>query len=295
MNVRFSVSNSKKMSFTSTQLYKVEKAIEILNQIITSPGFKNRVCGFNWKGENGVTYNRFHRSNSMSNTQVWSCLSNARANWGNIKVQRANQQIEVVPCMTNATYKNECCSVISNICINNIHLSNKSYTPIHLASAMFHEYCVNCCGFSAVTNGTISEYTNWTVPFACGRLIKDCAANAFPDDFEVQHWAEQCNIAAFNYFPPSMIWNDNEKQEVIFTTSACVKVDQTIYAMELELDCLENCTEQSDEIAERTTVIKNCINSLKRMRGELFATSLDGSEVTMMPAELPMHMSLVSN
>lgn len=293
MNVRFRVSDSKKMSFTTAQLTKVEKAIEILNQVIASPGFRNMVCTFNWKGENDVRYNRFHMSNSMSNSQIWDCLSNASRYWGNKKVKRANQIIEVVPCMNKAAYKNENWSVTSNICINSLHISNKTYTPIHLASAMFHEYCVNCCGFAAMTNGTISEYTDWTVPFACGALIKDCAASAFPDDFEVQNMAEQCNATSYNYFPPAMIWSDNEQQEMVFTSSACVKVDQTLYAMESELDCLENCNERSNEIADRITVIKNCINSLKRMRGELFATSLDGSEVTMMPAELPMHMSMV--
>lgn len=295
MNVRFRVSDAKKMSLTAAQLRKVEKAVEILNKVITSPGFKNRVCAFNWTDENGTRYNRFHMSNAMSNSQVWNCISNATSNWGNHKIQRANKLIEVVPCTTKADYKNENWTVTSNVCINSLHISNITYTPVHLASAMFHEYCVNCCGFAAMTNGTISEYTDWTVPFACGFLIKDCVASAFPDDFDIQNLSEQCNTAAYNYFPPSMIWNDNEKHEMILTSTACVKVDQTIYSMELELDCLENCKERSNEIADRMTVIQNCIESLKRMRKELFTTSLDGSEVTMMPAELPMHMSLVSN
>lgn len=295
MNVRFNLNVSKKMSLTTAQLEKVEKAIEILNQVIANPAFKNMVCAFNWTSENGTTYNRFHMSNAMSNTQVWNCLSNACSNWGNKKVQRANKIIEVVPCMTKATYKNESWSVTSNVCINSLHLSNSTYTPVHLASAIFHEYCVNCCGFAAMTNGTISEYTEWTIPFACGVLVKDCVASAFPDDFDVQNLAEHCNTSAYNYFPPSMIWKDTEDQEMILSNTACVKVDQTIYTMEMELDCLENCTERNNEIADRMTVIKNCLDSLRRMRRELFSTSLDGSEVTMMPAELPMHMSLASS
>jgi len=277
-NVTFTVGTNRNCRFTSAQLTKVNQAIEIFQKVWNSKNFKSAVCDHSWSAENGTTYNRFHMSNGMSNDQVWSCIWNA-CNEPNA-TSTNNNTITVMPCASWSDYNWCVNNGTPSVCVNVNYVNCDWYTPVHIASAMMYDFCVNCCGFNGTTIANMAQCWNNTVPAACCTIVRDCAVEVCSD--LVGSWPTVTNTAVWNCFPCAGTWTVNTYGTNWVNSS--VKVNEAICAMQYEIDCLNSVSNKSSEEMNRYTMLVNAVETMNAMCNNMCTTSLDGCESAWMPA-----------
>ncbi len=281
-NVTFTIGTNRTCRFTSSQVEKVNQAIEILDKVWGSTNFKKAITGFSWTSENGTTFDRFHMSGGMSNDQVWSCISNATNTPTNKSKSKVN--ISVVPC-ANANDYNWC---VNNgmpcVGVNVNYINCEWYTPVHIACAIMYDYCVNCCGFTGYTNAHMVNCWNSTVPAACCTIVRDCAMKV-GKDVNVGQWTAYVNNGTFNCFPCCTTWGTtwNTNTGITAYDNTCVKVNEAICAMQNEIDCLNSIRNKSTDEVNRLTMMMNAVETMNTVCQNMWSTSLDGCETAWMP------------
>ncbi len=291
-NVQFNVCGTRTQQFTSSQETKVRKGIEIFQRVVNSPAFKNRVCNYSWTSSNGKTFQRFHMSHGLSNTQVWDCLCNGNVSWNNQYSQQ--QTFNVVPCATNTDWNNcmtnpsswVCPTPTSDtatmtmtcpcLCVNVNCLNDKNYTAVHVAAALMYEYCV-CCGFTTEWNGnTVRNWQN-TVPAVCSWMVADCCKEVCATDTTVMECMECVNLNDFDCCACSTTFFTN-RTTATWNTSVS-QLDVVISSLEREWNCLNAVTNKTSEEVDRFTCVTNCLDEMRTMRTNLCRTSLDGCDM----------------
>jgi hypothetical protein len=273
-NVNFVVGNNRNCRFTSTQIEKVNRAIEIFQKVWASSQFKKAVSSHNWTNETGNTFNRFHMSNGMSNEQVWACIKEA-CNTPN-GAPSPNNTITVMPCANWNDYNWCVNSGIPCVCVNVNYINYDWYTPVHIASSIMYDFCVNCCGFGTATAANNSSWWINTVPAACSRIVRDCAVVVCKD--VVGKWKIN-TTNSWNCFPCAVSWPTNT---VANWMNSGVKVSEAICAIQYEIDCLNNVNKKSSEEMGRYTMLVNAVETMNAISNKMCVTSLDGCETAWM-------------
>ena len=273
VNVKFNVGCTRTCYFTKNQIAKINAGIAIFEKVVSNPEFKERVTNFNWTTPSGTTYNRFLLCNGMSNTQVWDCLESG-CEWGTMTNTPATT-VNVVPCGSTTEMTWVANAPVPTICINTSVLNNTWYTPVHIACCLIHEYCVNL-GFSCHVNGRLVEDWHCTVPAACADICCDIAREMSVSNTEISNYFRWIDTANFDYFPCTTCY----RVEGYETTNllANTRFDEIINSMCTEMECLERTPNRTPAENKRLTTVTECVGTLRELKTQLYATSLDGCE-----------------
>jgi len=290
-NVKFIVGCTKTMQFTSNQMEKIQKGIEIFNKVVSSKEFEKKITNYTWTTPTGNTYSRFHISRGMSNKQVWNCLTTGSINWnGKMKantvwnIMPCTSKMDIVNCNVNPTYATPMGKTTTMngmnttpcIWINTNCLTDDNYTPIHVASAIMHEYTINAGGFACHVNGQLVRNWNCTVPYACGQMMMECCKTVCSKDSKVKKFFKNIQTMDYNYCPVSAMFFV-EGWETSWN-SASSQLDAVICSLEVEMDCLNNISKKTAAEKNRFVVVNNTLETLRDCKVELVECCLDGCE-----------------
>ncbi len=284
MNLKFNITSSHMNSFSVAQAAKVDAGVEIFKEVISSEEFFNKVNNFQWRTSDGEAFNRFYLSNGMSNQQICDVIckeGNPTHDLINIEKPNSVPVINIIPCSNQLEMENihnntiTCC-----IGVDTNMLNNSWYTPVHVASAIMHEWC--CWnGFNCSPPSTRME--NWsgnTVPVACAWMTKDVAASIC-NSTEVSNWCGMINNRTFNYCACSVTYS------TLFSNQNCispiVKMDECINMLEIELNWLTSCKNITPDITNRIKVLNNCLSMMTQMKLNICNTTMDGSDWACVP------------
>lgn len=295
-NVKLNICGTKNLQFTTKQMAKVQKGIEIFEKVVNSDTFKDQICNYTWTAANGTCYNRFHLSNGMSNEQVWNCLTNGTACW-NTQIETAT--VNILPCanrsqmLSNIMNPSLCVSTnvgrtmaanttttTPTICLNTNCLNDANYTAVHIAAALVHECCVNI-GFTCHNNGTLVPNVKNTVPVACAITLIKCCKTVCAEDTNVVSCCNAINTDTCDYCACTTMFHIPGTETVL--TTACTHLDAVVGCLETELDCLTNLDTKNNDELNRLTTITNCLTTLTELKSNLQATSLDACDTVGTP------------
>jgi hypothetical protein len=149
------------VNFSVSDQQKVEKAIDIIKAVISSPEFKHRVKNFTYAGKKAFVDNK-----GFSNEEIYQKMLDGREDLIPEVDYEMDLELELYYSSKNTvgyTYPNT-----TRIWMNTKYFN--VFTPAEVAGNIFHEW-THKLGFDHAS--TYSESRDASVPYAIGYLIRD--------------------------------------------------------------------------------------------------------------------------
>ena len=155
-------------NFTSSDQDKVNKAIIILEKVMNSNEFKQRVLNFKFKGKK-----QFHNNNGMTNEEIYNHLMTGAENLMPESVGVMNFDLSLYRSKNPwSKVKGYTTADSMQIFINKKFFRLSSWTPLDVAGNMAHEW-VHKMGFGHDYRDNIDRPSS--VPYAIGYMLIDIA------------------------------------------------------------------------------------------------------------------------
>lgn len=149
------------VNFTVQDQQKVEKAIDIIRAVITSPEFKHRIINYTFEGNRAFVDNK-----GLSNEEIYQILLNGKEDLIPEIDYEMDLELELYYSSKNTvgyTYPNT-----TRIWMNTKYFN--VFTPAEVAGNIFHEW-THKLGFDHATYYSVARDSS--VPYAIGYLIRD--------------------------------------------------------------------------------------------------------------------------
>lgn len=272
-NVNFSIGRTRNLTFTKEERSKLQAGLDIFLQAVNSKLFKTKVVNYQWRDAEGLVYNRFHLCKGMTNDEVLGCFENLNMTLGTTDNVI---NIGILPCRNRKDISTYSKMTVSTIWINKGCLNNEWYTPVHVASCIAHEYCINLGFNSGVASGLV-PHAEHTVPYACGKLLKEVAAQWENRVTDIQDSFDLINEQSeYEYLPCSTTFQLKGMEAESENSNEMVKALKKL--LKKEIKSLKNLKVLSNEEFERLYALEKSIYKLKSIQSSLKKTSLDGIE-----------------
>ncbi len=279
--IEFKIGRLRDIYFTREQKSKVQAGIDLFNKLSKSPQFMDLALRFNWTNKEGRKFHRFLYSNGLSNHQVLDKLQNA----SNIFEEMGmNPVIAILPCDSRKDIANFKLNSNPIIWLSTSCLSNVWFTPIHIASALCHEL-MTILGFRGRMDFKLQDDFDKCVPYAFGKMIMLASKKWENKITDIRKSFEILDQEGFNYFPASIVFDVHNTEEKV--NSYHLAVDNMLHKIEREEEDL-NALEGEFSLAEtnRLACLKKIKSQLIEIQHSIVETSLDGSEILNVPAQI---------
>lgn len=155
-------------NFTEIDQAKVYKAVEILETVINSQEFKERVYNFTWRGEK-----QFNQNNGLSNKEIYKHIMTGEEILMPHSVGIMNFDLTLYRSKNPwSKVKGYTKPDTMRIWMNKKFFRKSSWTPIDVAGNMAHEW-VHKMGYGHAYNNNPDR--PYTVPYAIGYIVGDIA------------------------------------------------------------------------------------------------------------------------
>lgn len=155
-------------NFTEVDQAKVYKAVEILETVINSQEFKERVYNFTWRGEK-----QFNQNNGLSNKEIYKHIMTGEEILMPHSVGIMNFDLTLYRSKNPwSKVKGYTKPDTMRIWMNKKFFRKSSWTPIDVAGNMAHEW-VHKMGYGHAYNNNPDR--PYTVPYAIGYIVGDIA------------------------------------------------------------------------------------------------------------------------
>ncbi len=272
--LQFTIGRTTKTQFDREMVAKIYAGLDIFKRILNHPLLDEKMLNFGWHDEENNYYHRFHLSNGLSNWQVLNRLRNAASILGE-DVNGTTITLAILPCDNRKdiqVYQN---LRVAPIWLNMGYLKNEWYTPVHVASCIAHEFCINL-GFETHVNARLANYSTFTVPYQLGMLVKEIASSWKMQITDIRASFDFIQNSAYDYFPCSTLFSirqTNSKQNQYFVLNELL--DKTMAEI-THLEDLGNL--MNDDELIRMEALRDCEKKLLEIKSILQNSSLDGSE-----------------
>lgn len=271
-NVSFTIGRTRNGVFTKDQLAKVQAGLDIYLKCVNHKQFKNKLLSYEWYDTDDVRYNRFHLCKALSNKQVYECFEQPQGAFG---TKETPITIAILPCETRKDIHGYTKMSVPTIWLNKGCLHHDWYTAVHVASCIAHEYCINL-GFQAGIGGGLVPQFEHTVPYACGHIIKEVAAQWQNNVSDIRDSFDQMDDNGYEYLPCSTTFQLKGMKAEADSCNQAVKDFRKI--LKAEAKVLKKQEELSAKEFERLCALEKSIYKLKKIQAILKKTSLDGME-----------------
>lgn len=157
--------NAKLTGFSATNEDKVQKAIDLIKQVVASDKFKSRILNFKYNGKKA-----FVNNNGLTNAQIYQKILEGAEKLSPSKNNAMDVQLETY--YVDANVIGYTMASIKTIYMNRKYLGSSDFPPYKVAMNMTHEW-LHKLGFGHASEPTPSR--PYSVPYGVGYIMRDLA------------------------------------------------------------------------------------------------------------------------